>query len=75
MLPADAASYMKFCNALGGHFRRHRRGVYQKWSTLGTDPWLVVIMGRVFLDGALFGISLPVAIFLWDAMGVDRHLT
>ena len=39
---------------------------------LGTDPWLVAIVGTAFVGGAWFRLSPPVAILLGGALGVAR---
>ena len=39
---------------------------------LGTDPWLVAIVGTAFVGSAWFGLSPPAAILLGGAMGVVR---
>lgn len=39
---------------------------------LGTDPWLVAIVGTAYVGGAWFKLSPPVAILVGGAMGVAR---
>ena len=39
---------------------------------LGTDPWLVAIVGTAYVGGAWFKLNPPVAILLGGAMGVAR---
>ena len=39
---------------------------------LGTDPWLVAIVGTAYVGGAWFKLSPPMAILLGGAMGVAR---
>ena len=45
----------------------------QGGSPLGTDAWLVAIMGTAFVGGAWFGLSPPVAILLGGVLGVGRY--
>ena len=47
----------------------------QRGQPLGTDPWLVAIVGTAFVGGAWFKLSPPVAILLGGVMGIARWAT
>ena len=44
----------------------------QDGSPLGTDPWLVAVMGTAFVGGAWFGLSPLVVILLGGVLGIGR---
>lgn len=46
---------------------------HQRGSSLGRDPWWVVVTATSFVGGAWFGVSPPVAILLGGIMGLVWH--
>lgn len=42
-------------------------------SSLGRDPWWVVVTATSYVGGYWFGLSVPVAILLGGAMGLIRY--